>query len=209
MLWLYWFGKLFIYFIGEKKLLSVYIYGGLTGAAIFILMFNIVPIFAPFVGSPMLGASAAIMAIVMAVSFYQPDYEINLMFIGPVKLKYVALVTIALDLLYVFSSNSGGHLAHLGGALFGYLYSREYKKGHDLSIGFNRFFGKIINIFSPDKKLKVVYRSGNVPRDDMDYNKLRKDNEVLLNKILDKISKHGYGSLTKDEKEFLFKQSKK
>lgn len=209
MLWLYWFGKLFIHFIGKKQILTVYIYGGLAGAAIFIVIFNVLPYFTPFVGSPMLGASAAVMAVVLAVAFYQPDYEINLMLVGQVKLKYIALITIALDVLFVFGNNAGGHLAHLGGALLGYYFIKDYRNGNDWSIGFDKFTKKIIAYFSSDKKMKVVYKKGNAPRNDMNFNKMKHDDEKRLNEILDKISKYGYKGLSKEEKEFLFKQGKK
>lgn len=210
MLWLYWFGKLFVYFIGVKQMLAVYVYGGLAGALAFIVIINVFPLFGIFQGVPMLGASAAVMALVMAVAFYKPDYQINLMFIGPVKLKYVAWITIALDLMYVFGSNAGGHIAHLGGALLGYLYIQNYKKGIDWSLSFNGFIQKMLAFFQPDKKrMKVVYKKGSAPANDLDWNKLKRDDEAKLDRILDKISKHGYGSLTSEEKEFLFKQGKK
>ena len=209
MLWLYWFGKLFIHFIGEKKLLSVYVYGGLSGAALFIVMYNLIPYFAPVANfSIALGASASIMAIVVAVSFFKPDYQINLMFIGPVKLMYVGLITIALDIMFMFGSNAGGHLAHLGGALFGYFYIKSYRDGKDWSVGFNKFADKVIAFFKPKDKMKVSYKK-DIPKNDWDYNASKKKNQKETDRILDKISKHGYGSLSKKEKDFLFKQGKK
>ncbi len=209
MLWLYWFGKLFVYFIGNKQMLAVYVYGGLAGALAFIIIINVFPLFGAFQGLPMLGASAAVMAVVMAVAFYQPDYKINLMFIGPVKLQYVAIITIALDLMYVFSSNAGGHIAHLGGAILGYFYIKNYRKGVDWSKGFNIAMQKIISFVKPATKMKVVYKKGSAPASDLEWNKHKRDDEAKLDRILDKISKHGYGSLTVEEKEFLFKQGKK
>jgi hypothetical protein len=149
------------------------------------------------------------MAVVMAVAFYQPDYKINLMFIGPVKLQYVAIITIALDLMYVFSSNAGGHIAHLGGAILGYFYIKNYRKGVDWSKGFNLAMQKIISFVKPATKMKVVYKKGSAPASDLEWNKHKRDDEAKLDRILDKISKHGYGSLTVEEKEFLFKQGKK
>ncbi len=213
MLWLYWFGKLFIYFIGEKRLLSVYIYGGLAGAALFIAVFNLLPFFTPIANYAIaLGASASIMAIVVAVCFYKPDYEINLMFIGNVKLKYIGLITVGLDLLSAFGNNAGGHIAHLGGALLGYYFIKAYRNGKDWSIGFNRFYTKVESLFKSQSKMHVSYRNENVPKDDGEYNRAKNQNKKQeqkeLDQILEKISKHGYTSLNKEEKDFLFKQKK-
>ena len=120
MLWLFWFGQIFLRYFNEKKLISLYILGGLAGAALYIIAFNVFPVYNTM--NIMIGASASVIAIVVAISFYIPDHTINLMFIGPVKLKYLALASILIDLLSITSSNAGGHIAHLGGALFGYIY---------------------------------------------------------------------------------------
>ncbi len=210
MLWLYWFGQIFLSYFDDKKLLSVYLVGGLSGAALYILSFNIFPVFEQITPvSFALGASASVIAIVIATSVYAPDYKINLMFIGPVALKYIALVTIVLDVLSIASSNAGGHIAHLGGALFGYLYIVQLKKGKNITRGFDRFMDKIFSIFKPRPKIKVTYKRPMTDRErDIEFNKAQAAKQESIDKILDKIAKSGYNSLTKKEKEILFQNGK-
>jgi membrane associated rhomboid family serine protease len=210
MLWLYWFGQIFLHYFDDKKLLSVYLVGGLSGAALYILSFNIFPVFEQITPvSFALGASASVIAIVIATSVYAPNYKINLLFIGPVALKYIALVTIILDVLSIASSNAGGHIAHLGGALFGYLYIVQLKKGKNITRGFDRFMDKIFSIFKPRPKIKVTYKRPMTDRErDIEFNKAQAAKQEDIDKILDKIAKSGYNSLTKKEKEILFKNGK-
>jgi len=206
MLWLYWFGMIFLHYFDNKKLLSIYIVGGLSGAALYILSFNIFPLFDQVLPmSYALGASASVIAIVIAISVYAPNHTINLLFFGPVKLKYIAIVTIVLDVLSIASSNAGGHIAHLGGALFGYLYISQLRKGKNITKGFDRFMDKIFSLFKPRDKFKVTYKR---PVSDYEYNKDKATNQKDIDKVLDKIAKSGYDSLTKKEKEILFKNSK-
>ena len=210
MLWLYWFGQIFLSYFDSKKLLSVYIVGGLTGAALYILSFNIFPLFDQILPmSYALGASASVIAIVIAISVYAPNHRINLLFFGPVPLKYIAIVSIVLDVLSIASSNAGGHIAHLGGALFGYLYISQLRKGKNITKGFDRFMDKIFSLFKPREKFKVTYkRPMNDMEKDIEYNKAQTARQEDIDKILDKIAKSGYDSLTKKEKEILFKNSK-
>lgn len=210
MLMLYWFGQLFNHFIGTYRFLAVYIFGGLSGALLYMLIFNIVPPLTEYVPySQALGASASIMAIIVAVSVYRPEFKVNLLFIGPVKLAYLALFTVGLDFIMVFkSTNVGGHIAHLGGALFGLLYIYDLKKGKDMSRGFNKFVDKMLALFKPKPKIRVTYNRTAPPRNDMEYNQQKKAKQQRVDAILDKISKHGYDSLSKEEKDFLFKASK-
>jgi membrane associated rhomboid family serine protease len=210
MLWLYWFGKIFLEYLDQKKLLSVYILGGIAGGAFYILCYNLFPVFESSVPQSIaLGASAAVLAIVVTISVYAPDYTIHLLFLGPVKIKYIALVTIFIDLLSIQSGNAGGHLAHLGGALFGLLYGYQIRKGKDISIGFNRLMDKIFSMFKPRTKLHVKYKRPDKPENDFEYNIRKADEQKEIDRILDKISKTGYGALTKEEKELLFRSSKK
>lgn len=207
MLWLWWFGKIFIDYFDQKRLVSVYILGGLAGALLYIASFNLFPGFAGVINlSVALGASAAVMAIVVATAVYVPDYTIYLMFIGPVKIKWVALVIFLMTSLFDFSVNAGGKIAHIGGAVFGYLYSASYRGGKDITRGFNRFFDSIVTWFRPKPKMKVTYKK---PMNDYEYNKTRADHQQQINRILEKISKGGYDSLTKEEKELLFRESQK
>ncbi|MEE4196585.1 MAG: rhomboid family intramembrane serine protease [Bacteroidales bacterium] len=205
MLWFYWFGMIFLSYFDEKKLLSLYLTGGLAGAALYILAFNIFPAFAGIVPvSYALGASASVIAIVIAVSVYAPNHTIHLLLFGPVKLKYIALVTIAIDVLSIASSNAGGHIAHLGGALFGYLFVQQYKKGKNINKGFDRLMDKLFTLFKPKPKIKVTYKK---PMTDIEYNKQKVKKQEEVDRILDKIAQSGYDSLTKKEKETLFKNS--
>jgi membrane associated rhomboid family serine protease len=205
LLWLYVFGRIFLMYLNEKKLLSVYLVGGLAGAALYIISFNIFPAFREVVSlSLALGASASVMAIVIAISVYVPNFSINLLFLGPVKLKYIAIFTIVLDVLSIPSSNSGGHIAHLGGALFGYLYISQYRKGKVITSGFDRFMDNVFALFKPKPKFKVTHKQHR-PKTDIEYNKEKAKRQEKINKILEKISKKGYESLTREEKEILFK----
>lgn len=210
MLWLYWFGKIFLEYLDQKKLLSVYLLGGLAGGAFYVLCYNLFPVFEPAVGQSIaLGASAAVLAIVTAISFYAPDYKIHLMFLGPVKLKHLALASILIDLLSIQSGNAGGHIAHLGGAGFGILYALQLRRGNDLATGFNRFMDRLFTYFKPKPKLKVKYKKPSKPETDIEYNSRKKGQQEEIDRILDKISKSGYGALTKEEKELLFQSGKK
>ena len=211
MLWLYWFGQIFLSYFDEKKLLSVYLIGGLSGAVLYILAFNLFPVFDQITPvSFALGASASVIALVIAVSVYAPNHKINLLFFGPVALKYIAILTILLDVVSIASTNSGGHIAHLGGALFGYLYISQLRKGRNITRGFDRFMDKIFSLFKPRPKIKVSYKRPMTDRErDIEYNKAQVSKHEDLDRILDKIAQSGYDSLTKDEKEKLFNASKK
>lgn len=208
MLWLYWFGMIFLEYFDQKKLVAVYVLGGLSGALTYVLSYNIFPAFAGIVGEsiPLLGASASVMAIVIAIAAYVPDYTVMLFLFGRVKIKYIAIVIFILTSVLDFSVNSGGKLAHIGGALFGYIYTLSYRQGHDISRWFNRLVDSIVTLFRPSKKLKVTYKKN---RDDFEYNKIKTEHQEQINKILDKISKGGYDSLTSEEKEILFRESQK
>lgn len=211
MLWLYWFGKIFLEYLNPKKMISVYLLGGLAGGLVYVLAFNLFPAFQETVSqSVALGASAAVLAVVMAIAFYVPDYTLNLMFLGPVKLKYIALVTVVIDIMSIRSGNAGGHLAHLGGAFFGFLYATQLRQGKDLSKGFNRFMDSLFSLFKRRPKMKVKYKKPeNRPETDMEYNARRSAEQRVIDQILDKIARSGYEGLTKEEKDILFKSSKK
>ncbi len=214
MLWLYWFGKIFLEYMGNKKLLSTYVLGGLSGAVLYILAFNIFPVFQGALPmSYALGASASVLAIVIAVATYVPNYTLHLMFLGPVKIKYIAIFSVLLDIMSIQGSNSGGHIAHLGGAIFGFYYVRQLNKGKDLSTGFMSILDKITSYFySSGSKLHVAHsRGGKSGRglSDEEFNSEKKTQQDKMDLILDKISKSGYDSLTKEEKDILFRISNK
>lgn len=207
MLWFYWFGTIFLEYLDQRKLVSVYLLGGISGAIVYILSFNIFPAFTGLVAeSVAIGASASVMAVVIAIATYVPDYTIQLFIFGRIKIKYMALAIFVMTSVMDFSINSGGKLSHMGGALFGYLYILNLRKGYDLGKGINRLIDILVTFFKPKKKLKVTHRK---PVTDYEYNKTKANHQTKLNSILDKISKGGYDSLTKEEKDTLFKESSK
>ncbi len=211
MLWLYWFGKIFLEYLNERQMLSTYLIGGLSGAVLYILSFNIFPKFQDaYLQSVALGASASVVAIVVAISLYVPNYRINLLFLGPVKIIYIALFSLTIDVLMIRSSNSGGHLAHLGGAVWGFFFIYMLRKGTDMSKMFAGLsFKNFTNIFRSKKPpFKKVYTNPGKMTDE-DYNYQKKQNQEKIDQILDKISRSGYDALSKEEKALLFKTSNK
>ncbi len=208
MLWFYWFGRIFIDYIGAKKLTGVYIIGGLFGALFYVAAFNLFPVFAPVISAAKaLGASASVIAVVVAISFYIPDHKVNLMFIGSVKLKYIALFTIVLDFLSIAGENSGGHIAHLGGAFFGFVYAMQFKNGKNALLWFEKFFSGIGKMLKPKPKMRATYSNTAKGKSDMDYNYEKAKQQKEIDMILDKIASSGYESLSKKEKEILFNSS--
>jgi membrane associated rhomboid family serine protease len=210
MLILYFGGQLFAQYLGTKRLMQVYILGGLCGAALFILAFNTLPYFSRFANTDSInfGASAATIAIFVAIASYVPDFIVRVFFVIEMRIKYLAAILVLLSLINIDSANAGGNIAHLGGALFGYIFTIRLRNGKETG----NFIQKLSNTFSSffDKKPKVVYTNHtNKFRNDLDYNATKKTNQELIDSILDKISKSGYDSLSKQEKEVLFKASKK
>jgi len=207
MLWLYSFGRIFLEYLDQRKLVAVYLLGGLCGAIVYILSFNVFPAFSGIVAeSVAIGASASVMAIVIAISAYVPDYSIQLFLFGRIKIKYLALGIFIFTSVMDFSVNSGGKLAHIGGAIFGYFYTLNLRQGHDMGKGFNKIIDFFVTLFKPRKKLKVTHKK---VATEYEYNKIKVEHQAQINSILDKISKGGYDSLTKEEKETLFKESQK
>ena len=214
MLWLYWFGQLFLYFYSERSFCGLYFFGGLCGGALYMLFYNIFPYFNQAVyTSYLLGASASVLAITVATAVKEPDFRVRLLFFGNVRLKYIALIMVGIDLLMMTSGNAGGHIAHLGGAFGGLWFALSMRRGHDVTKWINFLIDKIVNLFSwiskrPQKrpKMKVHYNSR---EKDYDYNARKKAQSEEIDRILDKLKKSGYGSLTTDEKKSLFDASRK
>lgn len=207
LLWLFWMGRIFTEYLGTKKLLSTYILGGIAGALLFIAAYNVFPLFrGEVISAQALGASASVLAIAIAIAAYIPDYTVHLILIGPVRLKYIALVTILLDLISISGSNAGGHIAHLGGALYGYVFAMNLKKGKNIAAWFDRLADRIRNLLS-GKKMKVVKKAR--PLSDEEYMHNKKVSQERIDIILDKISRSGYGSLTSEERDILFNYSNK
>lgn len=207
MLWLYWFGGLFLNFFSERQLGGLYLLGGVAGAALFILAYNLFPYFQTVASSSyLMGASASVMAIVFAISFYRKDLEIQLLLIGRVRLIYLALFTLLIDFLAITSDNAGGHIAHIGGALLGIWFASQINKGKDLTAPMNRLLDWVVNLGKRKPKMRVTYRR---PETDYDYNARKHEENVNLDAILDKLKRSGYESLSADEKKRLFDASKK
>lgn len=195
MLWLYWMGQIFEEYLGHKRTIGLYILGGLTGALFFVAAYNIFPYFSAVVnGSTVVGASASVMAIIVATATLLPNYSINLILIGPVKLKWIALFYVVIDFLSIAGPNAGGEFSHLGGALLGFIYVKELQRGDD-------WIGAINSIFKRKSRLKVASRNS-------DRNSSAKPRQEEIDRILDKISQTGYESLNKQEKEILNRASK-
>jgi membrane associated rhomboid family serine protease len=208
---LYWFGQLIREYIGDRRLLSLYILGALAGASLFLLSFNTLPVFASSVGMPMLGASGAVVAIIVAAATLLPDYTFMMFLIGAVKIKWIAVVVVlVLSVANIYQGNPGGGLAHLGGALLGFVFIRQLKAGRDMGApvtAVGNWFGRL---FSQGPSMRVTHRQpvatgarsasakGSGPA-------TAGQDEIDL--ILDKISHSGYESLSKDEKQKLFRAS--
>jgi len=218
MLFLYWFGRIVGDFIGNQRVLPLYLLGGLSGAVAYLVFANVA-----YGGEGIAyGASGAVNAIVVAAAVISPDYIIRLLFLGDVKLKFIAAIVVLFSLMGVADlSNTGGNIAHLGGALFGWFFILKLREGNDLSIGVNRLLDKIVNFYKgvPEKVKaktrkgpKMAYKNpnkkqrtrGNAASDAVDLSHQEK-----IDSILDKIKQSGYESLSSAEKEYLFNASKK
>lgn len=208
LLWLFFGGQIFLQYLNNKQLLSTYVLGGIFGAFSYVVAFNTFPVFQQNLNQSMaIGASASVLAIVTAIATYTPNYSVQLTLIGRVKLKHIAIFSILLDILSIPKGNAGGHIAHLGGALYGFLYIQQLKSGKDWSKSFDWLLKSIFHFFKKKpSSLKTVY---NRPKNDDQWRANKAAAQEDINRILDKISKSGYESLNKQEKETLFKASKK
>ena len=210
MLVLYFGGQIFMQFLDEKKLVATYLLGGFAGGLVYIITFNIFPVFhqlAPV--SILLGASASVIAVLIAAATYVPNFTVRLLFLGNVRLKYIAIFYLVLDLISIPQNNAGGHISHLGGAIFGFLFITQLKKGKDITLGFSKWLNYFKLLFSSKKNMRVVYKKPGKTKTDEEYNKQKILHQKKVDAILDKIAKSGYDSLSKDEKAFLFDASKK
>ena len=199
-------GRLFMTYFTGKQLVGLYVLSAIFAGIIYILIFYILNISAPIVG-----ASAAIMAVLVATTTYNPLMELRLLIIGNVKLWHVTAVIIFLDLMQIRSENMGGHISHLAGAFFGFLFIKLLQNGTDLSKIVSSFLNFFSNLFRKDKvtPFKKVHKNYNKPVEKPVSKIITKDkSQQQIDEILDKISQSGYDSLTKEEKEFLFKVGK-
>lgn len=207
MLWLHFGGQVFLTFLDSKRLLSTYVLGALSGAAAFMLAFNLFPVYSGLSTSAYaLGASSGVLAILVAAATMAPDHVVRLVLIGPVKLKFIALVAVVLDVILIPDGNAGGHFGHLGGAAFGFIYALQLRRGNDMTVDVLRPWHWLKeHLPSSRSKIKVVHSK---PRTDDEFNDQRATRQEQVDAILDKIKRSGYESLSKREKEILFKASK-
>lgn len=211
MMVLYFVGRSFSNLFNVKLTLNVYFLGIIVGALAYLLTYNIYPNGLLKNAGALVGASAGVRAALIFLCAYMPKYEVRLITFN-VKLMYIGLVLVLLDIPGLFSSNAGGSVAHFGGYLLGYIYAVQLKKGTDIGKGFERLMDTVSNWFKPKKgNLKTVHRrkkkkayAGHTKEEFNEFN-----NQKQIDIILDKISKSGYESLSKEEKEFLFKAGKK
>ncbi|MBK9319849.1 MAG: rhomboid family intramembrane serine protease [Bacteroidetes bacterium] len=206
MLILFWTGRLFTEYLGNAKLWATYVAGALVGALAYVISFNLLPAFDGTVSSSyLLGASAGVIAVLVAVATLLPDYVVHLLIFGAVRLKYVAIFSIVLYFISIPLGNAGGHIAHLGGALFGYLMIVQLRKGRDLTAWLTGL--SAMKLRSKPVKMTVV-KSGRSRYNSDDLHEGIASQE-LVDRILDKINKSGFDSLSKEEKEILYKASGK
>ena len=208
MLWLYWFGQLFLRCFTEKQLGGIYLLGGVAGGILYILSYNIFPLFSDVVSqSYLLGASASVLAIVVATAVRMPNNPVYLMFLGAIKLKYIAIFVVALSFFNITSENAGGNIAHIGGAVMGYIFSYAYLRGHDITSGLNHIIDKLVDWLKPRPKMEI--RRGGYRQMDMEYNRRKKEEANEIDAILDKMKRSGYEGLSVEEKKKLFNAGKK
>lgn len=213
MLNLYWFGNLFRSFLGNQRVLPLYLMGGLAGGIVFVLLFNYLPALQHDAGvATLIGASAAVMCLLVAQATLTPNYEIGLLLIGPVKLKWLALAIVLIDLLTMSGGNPGGLGSHLGGALLGFSYVKLLQAGYDISSPLVYIFDKLGNRprIALKPKVQTKRRPGSFKPKKSPLRVVKKEEnpQLRVDELLDKINEKGYQSLSGDEKAFLEKFSK-
>lgn len=216
MLVLYWFGRVFVDFLGSQKLINLYIMGAIAGGVTYLLAYNLIPFYSDRINmfDGMVGASAAVYAVTVATATYWPEHKFHLLFFGPVKIVYIAAFVIMSSLLGSIGPNAGGNLAHLGGALVGFIYAKQLSKGIEIGTWVFKTMEFIKSFFVKKPKIRVSHRqkkssSAKSKNTASSASKSTDFNQAEIDKILDKISERGYDSLSKEEKEKLFNASKK
>lgn len=213
MLAFYWFGKIIQEFLGSKKVINLFVMGGLIGAVTYILAYNMIPAYSEWVSTGnLVGASAGVFAVVVGSAVFMPNYTLYFLLIGPVKIKYIALVYVFLFIIGTRGVNAGGEFAHLGGAAAGWLYISQIKKGSDIGAWIISVLGFFKALFAPHPKIKVTHRSESRKRAKSTAKKTVSTDGTSqdeIDAILDKISHSGYESLSKEEKQKLFNASGK
>lgn len=208
---LYWFGQLFLMYFSQKQLVALYMIGGIMGYVFFAGAYNLFPYFQTVIdNSVILGASGSIMAIILAVATKTPNMEMRMMFIGNVKLKFIAAFVVLTSFFGITSNNAGGEIAHLGGALTGYFFIVSLRQGRDITAWLNKGIDWVYDLFKP-RKLKVKKNASYAGHkmSDAEYNQHKANRMKEIDRILDKIKASGYESLSADEKKRLFEQGKR
>ncbi|MDA0195933.1 MAG: rhomboid family intramembrane serine protease [Bacteroidetes bacterium] len=209
MLFLYWFGKLIKEYLGGQRVLSIFFLGIIAGGLLYIILYNFLPLFQDSVHeSRLLGASAGVFAIVVGAATFMPNYTLMLLFIGPVRIKYIAIFYVLLSFLQSAGANAGGEIAHLGGAIMGFVYIKQLHKGNDWGTPIAAVMNWVKSFFVRQPKIKVSYSRKEKSRTKTSSNVSRGEQDEI-DTILDKISESGYESLSSDEKQKLFNASKK
>jgi len=203
MILLYFVSRMYLNLFSEQQFLKNYLLGVLVGGLVFLIGYNLFPVFNGMY-PPLVGASAGVMAVLIFVATYTPNQEARLLFIN-VKLQYIGIALVVVDILQIPNGNAGGRLAHLGGAFIGFLYANQLQKGNDIGSGLDRIWNFISSLFvaKKAKNMHTVHRSETVSK-----NKTKNGQQQKIDAILDKISTSGYESLTQEEKDFLFRAGK-
>jgi len=216
MLILYFSGVYFLNYFSPKRLLNYYFLGVIIGALVYMLSYNLFPAFQGTGKSYLMGASAGVMAVLIGIATHVPNMRVRLMIIGNIKFWWIAAFLLIIDIVQIPMGNAGGHLAHLGGAALGYLYTTQLKKGNDIGKWFENIMDSVASLFKPKERkarMKTVYRTEKTTKTNSTAKKAKRsinknEKQKRVDAILDKISKSGYESLNKDEKDFLFQAGK-
>jgi len=199
MILLYFSSRFFLNLFSAQKFLNTYFLGIILGGIIFLFSFSIFPVFKNSYAN-LIGSSAGVMSVLIFVCTYSPDQEIRIIFFN-LKLKYLGIALVLIDIIQIPSGNAGGNLAHLGGSLFGFIYANQLKNGNDIGLFFEKFLFSFYKFYKKPVRLKAVHKNKNT-------NQTSIDKQKRVDDILDKISNSGYDSLSKEEKDFLFKIGK-
>ncbi len=205
MIILYWTGKLFAEYLGNIRLWATYLLGGFSGGILYLIVYNAFPVFSNSIDAAyLLGASAGAIAILVAIATLLPDYTVQLLLFGIVRLKYIALFLIVLYAISIPDGNAGGNISHLGGALFGFLMIKQLRQGRDITA----WLVKLLQKGAGKRKMRVVESKKKRTVNDDEYYERKQSRQEIIDRILDKISQSGYSSLTTEEKDILFNASK-